>query len=274
MIASLMTKLLQKNVKFEWTDKCQQSFEKLKALLTEASVLVQPETGKEFIIYSDASLNGLGCVLMQEGNANVVADALSRKSLFALRTMDRSLALSEEGLILVELKARPLFLQQIFEAQKNYSELQVKRSQWESGCDSDFRIRSDDCLMFRDRICVPKDDELIRTILHEAHNGSLSVHPVKSEHQAPSGLLQPLLIPEWKWDRITMDFVTGLPLTPRKKDAIWIKKDVESASIRERKRLWIKLRNSYVLHRGYYVYQKALVKCVVLRAGYYVNWKV
>ena len=65
MIASPMTKLLQKNVKFEWTDKCQQSFEKLKALLTEAPVFVQPELGNEFIIYSDASLNGLGCVLMQ-----------------------------------------------------------------------------------------------------------------------------------------------------------------------------------------------------------------
>ena len=40
MIASPMTKLLQKNVKFEWTDKCQQSFEKLKARLTEAPILV------------------------------------------------------------------------------------------------------------------------------------------------------------------------------------------------------------------------------------------
>ncbi|KAA3480175.1 Transposon Ty3-G Gag-Pol polyprotein [Gossypium australe] len=49
-----------------WT-RCQQSFKKLKALLTEASVLVQPKSGKEFVIYSDASLNGLGCVLMQEG---------------------------------------------------------------------------------------------------------------------------------------------------------------------------------------------------------------
>ncbi|KAK5775521.1 hypothetical protein PVK06_043419 [Gossypium arboreum] len=67
MIASPMTKLLQKNVKFEWTDKCQQSFEKLKARLTEAPILVQPESGKEFVIYSDASLTGLGCVLMQEG---------------------------------------------------------------------------------------------------------------------------------------------------------------------------------------------------------------
>ena len=67
MIASLITRLLQKDVKFEWTDKCQQSFDRLKALLTEAPVLVQPESGKEFIVYSDASLNGLGYVLMQDG---------------------------------------------------------------------------------------------------------------------------------------------------------------------------------------------------------------
>ncbi|KAA3479982.1 reverse transcriptase [Gossypium australe] len=67
MIAILMTRLLQKDVKFEWPEKCQQSFDQLEALLTEALVLVQPELGKEFVIYSDAPLNGLGCILMQEG---------------------------------------------------------------------------------------------------------------------------------------------------------------------------------------------------------------
>ena len=67
MIASPMTKLLQKDVKFEWTEECQQSFEKLKKCLTEAPVLVQPKSRKEFVVYSDASLSGLGCVLMQEG---------------------------------------------------------------------------------------------------------------------------------------------------------------------------------------------------------------
>ena len=45
---------------------------------------------------------------------------------------------------------------------------------------------------------------------------------VKSEHQVSSGLLQPIMILEWKWDRVTMDFVSGLPLSSRKKDAIWI----------------------------------------------------
>nr|XP_012466266.1 unnamed protein product [Gossypium raimondii] len=47
-------------------------------------------------------------------------------------------------------------------------------------------------------------------------------HQVKVEHQVPSGLLQPIMIPEWKWDRVTMDFVSGLPLTPSKKYAIWV----------------------------------------------------
>ena len=89
--------------------------------------------------------------------------------------------------------------------------------------------------MFKNRICVPKNDELIQKILHEAHNGCLAVHPgstkmyndlkkmywwsgmkrdifefvskylvcqqVKAEHQVPSGLLQPIMVPEWKWDR-------------------------------------------------------------------------
>ena len=76
MTTASMTRLLQKNVRFEWSEKCQASFEKLKAFLTEAPVLTQPTYGKEYVIFSDASLNGLGCVLMQEGK--VVAYA-SRK---------------------------------------------------------------------------------------------------------------------------------------------------------------------------------------------------
>ena len=59
MIAAPMTRLLQKNVKYEWSEKCQISFEKLKAFLTEAPVLTQPTCGKEYVIYNDASLNDL-----------------------------------------------------------------------------------------------------------------------------------------------------------------------------------------------------------------------
>ena len=45
---------------------------------------------------------------------------------------------------------------------------------------------------------------------------------MKTEHQVPSGLLQPIRIPEWKWDRITMDSVVGLPLIRRMHDSVWV----------------------------------------------------
>ena len=67
MTAAPMTKLLKKNVKYEWSEKCQRIFDKLKAFLTEAPVLTQPTCGREYVIFSDASLNGLGCVQIQEG---------------------------------------------------------------------------------------------------------------------------------------------------------------------------------------------------------------
>ena len=50
----------------------------------------------------------------------------------------------------------------------------------------------------------------------------LNCPQVKLEHQRPSGLLQQLPIPEWKWDMIAMDFVSGLPRTSSGYDAIWV----------------------------------------------------
>ncbi|KAK5811692.1 hypothetical protein PVK06_027050 [Gossypium arboreum] len=335
-----MTKLLQKDVKFEWTEKCQKSFDQLKTYLTEAPILVQPESGKEFVIYNDASLLGLGCVLMQEGRvvayasrqlkpheknypthdlelaaivfalkiwrhylfgekchvfsdhkslkylmtqrdlnlrqrrwlellkdyelvidyhpgkANVVADALSRKSLFALRAMNVHLSVLPYNVLIAELKAKPLLIHQIREAQKVDDELVAKRAECVPNVESEFQIDDDDCLRYRNRLCVPRNSELISMILNEAHCSRMSIHPgstkmyndlrrqfwwhgmkrdisdfvskclvcqqVKAEHQVPTGLLQPIMIPEWKWDRVTMDFVSGLPVSASKKDTIWV----------------------------------------------------
>ena len=54
-------------MKFVWSDQCEQSFQKLKERLISAPILALPTIEKVFIIYSDASIQGLGCVLMQDG---------------------------------------------------------------------------------------------------------------------------------------------------------------------------------------------------------------
>ncbi|KAL0440135.1 UNVERIFIED_CONTAM: Transposon Tf2-11 polyprotein [Sesamum latifolium] len=50
----------------------------------------------------------------------------------------------------------------------------------------------------------------------------MTCQQIKAKHQAPAGKHRPLSIPEWKWEKITMDFVVGLPRTLRKHDAIWV----------------------------------------------------
>ena len=50
----------------------------------------------------------------------------------------------------------------------------------------------------------------------------LMCQQVKAEHQKPTGLLQPLEVAEWKWEHVTMDFVTLLPWTPRRHEAVWV----------------------------------------------------
>ena len=64
-IASLLTRLTQKMVKFQWSDDYEKSFTELKTRLTTAPVLTLPEGSYGYVIYCDASRVGLGCVLMQ-----------------------------------------------------------------------------------------------------------------------------------------------------------------------------------------------------------------
>ena len=64
-IAAPLTKLTRKDVKYDWVDACQQSFKDFKGRLTSAPVLALPNGRDGFVVYSDASRQGLGCVLMQ-----------------------------------------------------------------------------------------------------------------------------------------------------------------------------------------------------------------
>jgi Retroviral aspartyl protease/RNase H-like domain found in reverse transcriptase/Reverse transcriptase (RNA-dependent DNA polymerase)/Integrase zinc binding domain/Retrotransposon gag protein/Zinc knuckle len=354
-LAEPMTRLTRKNQKFEWTEKCEESFEELKNRLVTAPILVLPEGTEEFVIYTDASGKGLGCVLMQfgkviayasrqlkdyeknypvhdlelaavvfalkiwrhylygakcdiftdhkslkyistqkelnmrqrrwlellkdydvniqyhPGKANVVADALSRKSyagmaavltsqvriLEDLREMGVEIRRPDTAGYLAQLKVSSTLVDRIREAQPSDPELakalQRAKDDPEKG---DLRMDKTGTLYCGNRICVPDDAEIKKSILEEAHQSKFSIHPgstkmyhdlrqsfwwnnmkkevaeyvskctscqqVKAIRQVSPGLLQPLEIPEWKWEHITMDFVTGLPLTARKLNAVWV----------------------------------------------------
>ena len=61
------SRLTRKEVKFEWDDRCEETFQKLKRRLTSAPILIVPDRGQGYTVYCDASRVGLGCVLMQSG---------------------------------------------------------------------------------------------------------------------------------------------------------------------------------------------------------------
>ena len=62
-----MTRLTRKEVKFDWDDRCEEAFQKLKRRLTSAAILIVPDRGQGYTMYYDCSMAGLGCVLMQFG---------------------------------------------------------------------------------------------------------------------------------------------------------------------------------------------------------------
>jgi hypothetical protein len=66
-IAKPMTELLKRNTPYVWSDKCEASFQELKTCLTTTPVLTLPDASKDFVVYCDASRQGIGCVLMQGG---------------------------------------------------------------------------------------------------------------------------------------------------------------------------------------------------------------
>jgi hypothetical protein len=78
-ITKPMTELLKNNTKFEWSEACEKSFQELKKRLTTAPVLTLPDIKKDFVVYCDASKQGLGCILMQEGKVVAYASRQLKK---------------------------------------------------------------------------------------------------------------------------------------------------------------------------------------------------
>ena len=350
-IVKPLTSLLEKGKEFKWSEACQSSFEELKKRLTTAPVLIMPDLQKSFDIYCDASRQGLGCVLMQEGHviayasrqlrkheqnypthdlelaavvhalkiwrhyilgtkcqiytdhkslkyiftqkdlnlrqrrwlelikdydleihyhpgkANLVADALSQKcqaNMALSFQLPDALMKDFERLSLgmiahtegVTLELESTLEQEIRKGQLEDVEIKEIKEIMEKGKAPDFTEDDQGTIWFRNRICVPDVKDLRETILKEAHDSAYSIHPgstkmyqdlkqrywwygmkrdvaahvalcdtchrVKAEHQRPAGLLQPLKVPEWKWEEIGMDFIVGLPRTRDGYDSIWV----------------------------------------------------
>nr|GFB49675.1 hypothetical protein [Tanacetum cinerariifolium] len=157
------------------------------------------------------------------GKANVVADALSRKSCMIVGIKVEEEIIRDLERLEIELYVR---------GQHGY---------WAS-----LRVEPDLISQIKE---AQKEDNKIWTIVENLDK------QVKIEHQRASGLLQPLDIPVWKWDEISMDFVTGLPRTQRRHDAIWVVVDRLTKSAH-----FLPIRKDYSVSRLAKIFQQEIVR--------------
>ncbi|GJR20535.1 putative reverse transcriptase domain-containing protein, partial [Tanacetum coccineum] len=242
-IAKPMTKLTQKKVKFEWGDKQEAAFQLLKQKLCSAPILALPEGSEDFIAYCDASKKGLGAVLMQR--EKVISYASRQLKIHEKNYTTHDLEL---GAVVFALKIWRHYLYGLSVSVFTDHRQAIREQKLEP--------RADGTLCLNGRSWLPCYGDLRTVIMHESHKSKYSIHPgsdkmyqdmkklywwpnmkadiatyvnkcltcakVKAEHQRPSGLLVQPKIPEWKWDNITMDFVTKLPKTSQGYDTIWV----------------------------------------------------
>src|SRR5438132_2180656 len=196
-------------------------------------------------------------VCYHPGKANVVADALSHKrhcNCHIVSGTVNTLYAELEGLNLemlthgavLNLELVPALREQIITALRNDKGIaHIRRRLGNDKILMGFKQDQDGVVWFKNRLVVPKDRELRRQILDEAHHSRLSIHPgstkmyqdlkprfwwtrmkreiaryvaecnvsqhVKANHLKSVGQLQPLAVPSWKWEDIHMDFIVDLP---------------------------------------------------------------
>ena len=157
---------------------------------------------------------------------------------------------------IARLTVHPTLRQRIIDSQRGDPSLSKILDQLKVGPVDRFSKSTDDGLLCQRRLSVPHMSKIKNEILTEAHNSPFSIHPgrtkmyqdlkqhlwwrsmkkdiaeyvskclvwqqVKAPRQKTAGLLQPLSIPEWKWENIVMDFIVGLPKTLKGYTVIWV----------------------------------------------------
>ena len=209
-----------------------------------------------------------------------------------LETVEQfGLQLSEQALSTMgSLVATPSLLGRVIESQGQDAEIVSIRDRVQSGTgDEGWTIHIDGSLQNRGQVVVPQLIDLREEILRDFHCSRFSVHPggtkmyqdlrlqyywsgmkrhvgdfvrrcltchqVKAEHQKPARLLQPLEVAEWKWEHVTMDFVTHLPQTQQKHDAVWVIVDRLTKSAH-----FLVVRMTFALERFYRLYIREIVQ--------------
>ncbi|GJW15864.1 putative reverse transcriptase domain-containing protein [Tanacetum coccineum] len=198
--------------------------------LCSASILALPKGTEDFMMYCDASLKGYGSMLMQR--ERVVAYASRQLKVHEENYTTHDLELGAQNCCETSLsrkeRIKPLRVRALMMTVHNDLPKQIREAHKEAMKKKNveaehlgrlitpiFEFRPNRTRYFGNRVWLPRFGGLRDLVMHESHKSwCLTCAKVIAEHQKPSGLLQQPEILAWKWERITMDFVCGLPRTP------------------------------------------------------------